>query len=164
MTWKQKVKVFIKKNLHFVGGSAALAFTALALSGCATTSTVPSATATTSSTSTSPAVSNVQKTEFLAWAQLCQSANLAKYGALVGIESGKIPPSKFPDIREALVTLTPLCSSYPSNPMAVDNQITQALSQLALAIGKSNMNQTQIPIPSITQLPSTSSTTSGAAK
>lgn len=158
-TWKQKVRIFIQKRWRFLGFSGALAVTTLALSGCpATPVTLTTAPTTSTSTTSSPSVSSTQKKAFLAWVGMCQTANLAKYGALTGIESGKIPPSRFPQIQEALVTLSPLCNTYPSNPAAVEMQITDALSQLALAVGQNTINQSQVPIPS------TSATISGAVK
>lgn len=150
--WKQKIVKFIRKNVKFVSGSALTAFLGLSLAGCGgttaltpTTSTSPTAT----TTSSSQAVSTTQKKAFLAWAELCQSANLAKYGAMTAIEANKIPVSSYPKIRTALATLSPLCSSYPSNPTVAEGQITSALSDLALAMGQNTINNTAPTTPTL---------------
>jgi hypothetical protein len=174
--WKKMLKKWIQQNIKLVIGSATVGAISVAMSGCAgtpltvapttaTASTQSAVAATTSATTKSTATTTVpgqatatQKTEFLAWAETCQSFNVMKYGALTAIEANKIPTSKFPMIRESIVTLTPLCNSYPTNPEQAIAQLETGMANLALEIGKQNLQTpSTLPIPSAT-------TTLGASK
>ncbi len=170
-SWKEQLKQFIRKNAKILSGTFATAFVGLLLAGCAgtiptvpTTSTGSTTSVTAPTTSASQGVSSAQKKAFLTWAESCQSVNLAKYGAMTAIEANKIPTADFPQIRDALATLAPLCSTYPSNPTLVESQITDGLSQLALAMGQNMINH-QASSAGMIPIPSTgTSTTLGAAK
>ena len=97
-------------------------FLALALSACATTGGVTSPT-----TSATPAAA-----PFIAWSTACNSFSAAEYAALIAIEGNKIPQTAFPIILQVQSTITPLCTTYPTDPTAATSQIESAITSLGL--------------------------------
>lgn len=124
----------LKNKLKFSIVGACL----LLLVGCAGSVGIPVGTSATSPTTSaalanpSTVLSSTVHSEVIAWSESCDAYALAASGAIVGVNSGKIPSSAFNTILDVETVVTPMCNSFPANPAAAISQIETGTSDLAL--------------------------------
>ncbi len=95
-----------------------LAAMTMALTGCAGTP----ATVTPGVTYAPPAQIVAQN----AWDTACQTWNLAKSEAALAVVQGAIKPGTFTGIKLSEAAIDPFCTTVPTNPTVVAQQVQQA--------------------------------------